>query len=508
VKALDSLPAERVQELAVEAARSSLLAFLQFVWWMPQPLRVGRHTAAICDRLTRATFDWLEGRSTYLLINCPFRHGKTDAVSRAFVPWFLGVCADRQPDVILSGYGSTLVEGISRQCQAIMRSVEYRMVFPGVALDPARGAADEWGVARSAGTVVAVGLGGAITGKGGHLIILDDYCKSREEAYSETFREKTWQAFSVDLMSRRNAPASITIVMATPWHPDDVTGRIIKAVADDPLFPRFEHLTFPAHKPGEYSILFPEMYSREWYDGQRATLGPTMAAALLDCNPVGDETRMFRREWWQSCERMPARELLNAYIFVDSANAQRKTSDFTVMWVVGLGQDRNYYLLDGIRDRLNLSQRTRALFRLVEQWTPITTFWEQVGAMSDVQHIQAEQDAIGWHFPILPFPQSVKKQDRIGWLVPLFEAGRIWVPNRMLKVAEDGRVYDLSRDLLEQEFSLFPATAHDDMLDTLANVQHPAITASMAWPVSPVQERGRWDDRVVARTTGAEWSPW
>ena len=178
------------------------------------------------------------------------------------------------------------------------------------------------------------------------------------------------------------------------------------------------------------------------------------------------------------------------------------------MWVVGLGQDRNYYLLDGLHDRLNLAQRTRALFRLVEQWTPITTFWEQVGAMSDVQHIQAEQDAIGWHFPILPFSQSVKKQDRIGWLVPLFEAGRIWVPNRMLKVAEDGRVYDLSRDLLEQEFSLFPATAHDDMLDTLANIQHPALTASMSWPVSPVQERSRWDDRVVARTTGAEWRPW
>ena len=179
MKALDSLPTERVQELAVEAARSSLLAFLQFCWWMPQPLRVGRHTAAICDRLTRAAFDWLEGRSSYLLINCPFRHGKTDTVSRAFVPWFLGVCADRQPDVILSGYGSSLVEGISRQCQAIMRSVEYRMVFPSVALDSSRGSADEWGVERSAGTVVSVGLGGAITGKGGHLIILDVFSSRR-----------------------------------------------------------------------------------------------------------------------------------------------------------------------------------------------------------------------------------------------------------------------------------------------------------------------------------------
>lgn len=504
---IESIDDKRVEELAEEAARTSMLAFLQYVWWMPQPLKIGRHTIEICEALTRAVFDWLDGKSTFLGVNVPFRHGKSDIVSRAFTAFFLGVCSDRQPDIIMSGYGSTLVETFSKQTRSIIRSAEYQSLFPGVTVDPTRDAADEWGISGSAGTVFCVGLGGAITGRGFHLGILDDYCKNREEAYSETYREKTWQSFAVDFMSRRNAPAQIVIVMATPWHPDDVTGRIRKAMEEDPLFPRFRFLTFPARKngPDGWDTLFPEMYQPEWYDSHRATLGPTMAAALLDCHPVGDGTRMFKSHWFHSIGSLPERARLNVFIAVDSANAKKKTSDYTTMWVVGMGPDRNYYILDGIHERLDLAERTRVLFDLVEQWQPSYVFWEQIGAMSDVQHVEHEQHHRGWHFPIKAISQSVAKRDRIGWLVPTFEAGRIWFPHRMLHVCVDGRVYDLVRDFVEQEFSLYPASAHDDMLDALANIHHPVVTATMAFPVTPKQED---ETQMRSRTTGSDWVPW
>ena len=98
-------------ELLRRAAQGNLLAFLQYVWWMPSPLHVGRHTREICARLTRAVEDFRRGIDTYLIISLPFRHGKSDIASRALPAYFLGRCRDMQPNVLMSGYGSSLVKG-------------------------------------------------------------------------------------------------------------------------------------------------------------------------------------------------------------------------------------------------------------------------------------------------------------------------------------------------------------------------------------------------------------
>ncbi len=157
-------------EKARRLAKRDLLAFLRWCWWMPHDLVVGRHTRAICARLTQASDDWRNGISTYLLIEVPFRHGKSDIVSRAFPAWFLGVNSDRQPDLIMSGYGVSLVRGFSKRVKRIMEGARYQMLFPGI--KPARGSnkAEEWAVEGSAGVVTAQGLGGALTGKGGHCV--------------------------------------------------------------------------------------------------------------------------------------------------------------------------------------------------------------------------------------------------------------------------------------------------------------------------------------------------
>lgn len=498
-----------LREKARRLAGKDLLTFLQYVWWMPQPLKIGRHTRAIADRLTRAIEDWRDGKSTFLLVNVPFRHGKSDLVSRALPAYFLGRCADRQPDIIMSGYGADLVETFALQSKNIIRSPQYQAVFPGVEIDPRRDRSDKWGVRNSVGTVTAVGLGGAITGKGGHLIIIDDYCKNHDEAYSDKLRDDTWKSFSVDLMTRRNSPASIVVVCATPWHTDDVTGRIKYQQTHDPNFPRFEELTFPARKegPGGWDTLFPEMFDEAWYAGQRATLGPTDASALLDCNPIGAGNRTFKPEWLHYYSNAPDREKLNVYILIDSANTKRKDrdTDFTVMEVWGFGRDRNYYLLDAIRDRLDLAGRTDALFDLVEIWNPKNIFWEQVGAMSDVQHVKLEMDARGYHFPIRPIPQQVPKRDRIGWLVPPFEAGRVWMPYRLLRKRDDGLTYDFIADFVNDEFSTYPAARHDDMLDCTANLLHPHVVASSQFPFDTSAKNAHLSRN---RTVGRNWRPW
>lgn len=493
-------PKEAMIELAKRKARIDFLAFMEWCWQRSTPLMIGRHTRAIAQRLTQAVDDWLVGKSTYLLVNVPFRHGKSDMVSRYFPAFFLGRCASLQPDVIMSGYGSSLVEGFSKQCKSVIKSAEYRALYPSVAIDKKRDAVDSWSIANSAGTVTVVGLGGSITGKGGNLIVLDDYCKNREEAYSEVYREKTWNSFSVDLMTRQNAPACIVIVCATPWHPDDITGRIQLRMREDPEFPHFEELRFPA-RSDDYDYLFPEFYDASWYDRQRATLGATDSAALLDCHPVGEGNRMFKADWLQLLNRMPEEDNLNIYMLIDSANSKRKDSDYTVITVWGLGRDQNYYLLDAIRDRLDLSGRTDAVFNMVERWQPKCVFWEQVGAMSDVQHVREVMHWRQYHFQIIEIGQHVPKPDRIGWLVPLFEGRKIYMPDRMLRCSDTGINYDFIRVFVDDEFSTYPASRHDDMLDSISNLKHPTVVGNVSFPSAGGKTQ------TITHTTASNWRP-
>ena len=291
---------KRIQRIrkARKQGRETLLGFLKAVWWKPWTLLVGRHTKAICERIDIAIADYFKGKSTFLLVAVHFRHGKSDISSRALPPFFLAKCkaAGMDPDIIMSGYGDTLIKGFSKDAQGIIQSPKFQAIFPDVKLSRYERAVHEWSIEGTTGRVYGIALGGGLMGKGGDLIILDDYCKNRDEARSETYREKTWARFQ-DLLSRR-APTSIFIIAATPWHIDDVRGRIKKAMEEDPDFPRFEELNFPAKnkdpKTGVWdgSFLFEGRFPKEWYRGQYSAQG-TFAPALLDCDPVMEGGNLF-----------------------------------------------------------------------------------------------------------------------------------------------------------------------------------------------------------------------
>lgn len=285
--------------LARRRARSNLLDFMRHVWWMPEPFTIGRHTRKICERLDKAVADYLEGRSTFLNIGVPFRHGKSDIVSRAFPAYFLGRLADHEPSIILTGYGAKLVEGFGSDAKRIINGDAYRELFPAVHLSSDTNNAAEWMIEGSTGRVTCAGLDGAINGKGGALIVVDDYCKKRHEAESKTYRDGTWNSFANEVMTRR-APVCIVIVVATPWHTDDIRGRI-KAKMVDPNFPQFEFVDFPATNP-DGTFLFPERMTDQWYREQYATLSKYEASGLLDINPEVRGGNVFKIDGIQEVE--------------------------------------------------------------------------------------------------------------------------------------------------------------------------------------------------------------
>jgi phage terminase large subunit-like protein len=240
----------------------------------------------------------------------------------------------------------------------------------------------------------------------------------------------------------------------------------------------------------------------EELEKKRNELGPTTWAAQMMQNPLGRGIKTFEDDHWNVYFTRPSRRTLRVAIIIDSANAKKKSSDYTTMWVVGLGADWNYYILDGVHDRLNLSERTDALFALVKAWRPDNVFWEQVGAMSDAQHVRLEQDQRMWHFAITEIGQHVAKTDRIRWLQPTFQASRMWMPVKLIRRQADGEDRDIIQDLYRDEFQVHPVSRHDDMLDCLANIHHPDFVRLTDFPMpedeKESQERNRpendpWD---------------
>lgn len=464
-------------EILRRRAKEHLLDFILWTWQRPEDFKVGKHTRAFCEWFDKAVARWEKGISSYCLFNCPPRHGKSELCNYA-AAYFFGRASEWEPSEIYTGYGASLVQKFSKNIQSIIQSEAFSQLFPGVKLSKNDRSVDSWSIEGSHGAFTATGLGGALTGKGGHLLFLDDYCKSSEEAESETYREKTWQAFATDLFTRQMAPASIVVVTATPWHMDDVTCRIRKKMAEDKSFPHFDELCFPAVDKDTGNVLFPELYDFSWYEGQRATNGAQRWAALFLCNPVGDGVRLFQPDWFQTYGTTPTATA--NFIFCDTAGSKKKKgNDFLVMWVVGVGRDGNYYVLDGVRDKLNLSERADAFFRLVEKWHPHMTYWEQVGAQTDLEFIKLEMDRRGWRTPVAEIAQHVPKEGRILWLQPLFEQGRIWFPHKLLYSKADGGYVDLVSAFREDEFLVFPSVAHDDMLDCLANIRHPDVASRL-----------------------------
>lgn len=449
-------------------ARHNMLSYLQAVWWNPQPLVVGRHTRAICDRLTRAIEDWRRGISTFLLVAVPFRHGKSDMVSIALPSYFLGRCADMQPDVIMATYGASLTEKFSKQTQRVMRSDAYQYVFPGVTPE---GAIDSWNVAGSVGTVTAVGLGGAITGKGGHLLVLDDYCKSRAEAVSQAYRDSTWDAFRNDLLSRRNAPASIVVVCATPWHVDDVRGRILREMRANKDFPRFEELSFPARKPGPdgWETLFPERFSAEWYASQRAAL-QAQAAALLDCNPIvegGGRFDVSKVVIHDTLDGWPVLREARGWDLASSTK-ERDSDDPDRTWGIRGGTRKvalspgvyrtEVWIRSAVAIRAEAPERDALIVRTAKEDGP--------GVIQAIEAFGAYKDAYTTLRTLLagvsPVVRSHMPGDKSAKLAPLeapFQAGIVHVYRPGF-----GAWFDEWR----AEFAAFPNGAHDDGCDATA----------------------------------------
>lgn len=225
----------------------------------------------------------------------------------------------------------------------------------------------------------------------------------------------------------------------------------------------------------------PVLWSKELMDKKRREMGSYTFGCQILQDPTADQVQGFNPEdlrYWnpQNWQRM------NRYLLCDPAGEKKKDNDYTVMLVIGLNDDNNYYLIDGIRDRLNLTERARKYISFHRMYQPNESGYEKYGKDSDIEHIEDAMTRDNYRFDITPLGGSIAKNDRIRKLIPLVENHRLFVPTRCLFVDYEKKQHDLTQELIDDEMTMFPVSSHDDILDCAARIVDPELGAQFPKP--------------------------
>jgi len=240
--------------------------------------------------------------------------------------------------------------------------------------------------------------------------------------------------------------------------------------------------------------------TRKELDDRYADNGPYNYSAQYLQNPVADELQEFKGEWVQYYQKLPSP--LNKYLLVDPANSKKRDSDYTVMVVIGIDRLGNYYLIDMIRARLALHERWSSLCQMIRKHPDVIRVgYEEYGIQADIQYMRQMQQEDGVYFNITPLKGRLAKVDRIRKLIPLFSNQKFFLP---LNPIIDGNT-NLIHVFLTQEYSLFPFSRHDDMLDAIARIRDDAMNVQRPIDAPSLPDAPRRKRR--ARVRGASnWS--
>ncbi len=310
-------------------------------------------------------------------------------------------------------------------------------------------------------TIEAWGLvDGQPTSKHFDILVYDDVV-TRESVTTTDQIEKTTEALG--LSYNLGAKEGICRFIGTRYHFNDTYKTLLERnTAIARIYPATDDGTIQ----GNPVLLTKDRLLQKYND-----MGVYVFSCQLLQNPAADKAMSFKPEWIHYYNELKNHKNWNYYILVDPAGEKKKSNDYTVMVVIGLGEDNNYYLVDAIRDRLNLTEKTNKLFALHRKWKPLAVGYEKYGLQSDIEHIRYVQEQEGYRFNIIELGGKVSKTDRILGIVPIFEANRFWIPHKLLFVDYEANLKDFIWSFLKDEYEAFPVCLHDDMLDCIARIR-------------------------------------
>tara|TARA_R110000868_G_scaffold259538_1_gene517788 strand:+ start:684 stop:2201 length:1518 start_codon:yes stop_codon:yes gene_type:complete len=460
-KKLASLPPaaqQRVGELIAEARRTAtrdmskknFMAYVKYVW--PGFIH-GRHHEKMAEAFQRVA----EGKTKRLIINMPPRHTKSEFASYLLPSWFLGNFPGKK--IIQTSHTAELAVGFGRKVRNLVDSDRYKDIFPDVALQADSKAAGRWATNYS-GEYFAIGVGGAVTGKGADLLIIDDPHSEQEATLAEINPEvydKTYEWYTSGPRQRLQPGGAIVVVM-TRWSKRDLTGQVIKAAAQR-NGEEWEVIEFPAILPSG-KPLWPEFWPLDQLEALKQELPSGKWQAQYQQQPTSDVSAIVKREWWNiwDDDRPPRCEyVIQSW---DTAFLKTQRADYSACTTWGVfyqtddtGKEQaNIILLDAIKERMEFPELKQRAFAEYKAWEPDSLIVEAKAAGSPLIF---ELRAMG--IPVQDFTPS-KGNDKIARLnavADLFASGRVWVPNTHW--AEE----------LVEEVASFPSGEHDDLVDSM-----------------------------------------
>lgn len=419
---------------------------------------IGNHHKLIAGKLTAV----LNGTCKRLMIFLPPRHGKTEIASIRFPAFSFGI----NPNLRFLGcsYGSELADKNNRLIQRIIESPEYKAIFPDTKLSDGSAAqrsfvrnSTTFDIVNAVGGYRSAGVGGAITGTGADILLIDDPIKNKKEAESLVYRDAIWDWYTSTAYTRLEKNGAI-ILIQTRWHEDDLAGRLLKKMKEGGEYSdQWDVLSLEAiceqptkddwRIPGE--PLWPWKYDLDALYGIKTTVGTRDWTALYQQKPTPLTGSLFKTKWWNYYREIPIGpgEIVQ---FWDSAQKAGLSNDYTVC-ATWKRMAHGFYLLDLWRDKVEAPELEKMSVALYHKWMPNRVVIEDKSSGSSlIQHLQRKTT-----IPVLPVNPTLDKVLRAINATPMVEAGNCYLPQNAPWLADF---------ILEHEH--FPNTAHDDQVDT------------------------------------------
>jgi len=426
-----------------EEAQKNFIPYVQHMW---KDVIIGKHHKRFAEKLEGVA----KGEIKRLIVNMPPRHTKSEFASVFFPSWLLGI--NPKLKLMQITHTAELAFRFGRKVRDLIDSPEYSEIFPEVSLKADNKSAGRWETNKG-GEAFYAGIGGAVTGRGADLLVLDDI-HSEQDAMSPRALDNAWEYYSSGPRQRLQPGGSIVVVM-TRWSTKDLTGRLLAKQADEKA-DQWEVVEFPAIFPDSGNILWPEFWNMDELEGIKASLPVSKWSAQWLQNPTSEEGAILKREWWQTWEHEDIPNMQYVIQSYDTAFSKSETADYSAIttWCVFYPSEDSgpaLLLLDVKKGRWDFPELKRVALEEYQYWEPDTVIIEAKASGMPLTH-ELRQMGI----PVVNFTPG-KGQDkiaRVNAVSPMLESGMVYVPET--RWAEE----------LVEECAAFPYGDHDDLVDS------------------------------------------
>ena len=426
-----------------DSCQNDFMGFVKHMWG--DTFIEGRHHRIIADKFNRIA----QGKLKRLIVCLPPRHSKSEFASTFFPAWMMGLNGALK--IIQCTHTAELAVRFGRKVRNLIDSEDFRVIFPNLKLQADNKSAGRW-TTNQDGESFYAGVGGAITGRGADLLIIDDP-HSEQDALSPKSLESAYEWYTSGPRQRLQPGGTIVIVM-TRWSTKDLVGKVLKKQGDDNA-DQWEVVEFPAILPESENPLWGEFWKKEELLSVKASLPVSKWNAQWMQNPTSEEGSIVKREWWQQWQGEDVPDYSYVIQSYDTAFSKKETADYSAITTWAIFQDRDevdqIILLDAKRYRVDFPELKRIAFDEYKYWEPDCVLIE---AKASGTPLTQELRRMG--IPVTSYSPS-RGQDKIARMnsvAPIFESGMVWAPD------ED------FADEVREELASFPFGDNDDYCDS------------------------------------------